>query len=56
MRKVLKDLGMEINEVDKTDFIKTAKEKIYPAYYETIGNGDAEYGKELVDRVMSANK
>jgi len=56
MRKVLTDLGMKINEVDKTEFIKTAKENIYPSYYETIGDGDAEYGKELVDRVMNANK
>lgn len=56
MRKVLKDLGMEINEVDKTEFIKTAKENIYPSFYETIGAGNAKYGEELVLKAMDAKK
>jgi tripartite ATP-independent transporter DctP family solute receptor len=54
MKKVLQEKGMEINEVDKTKFIETSQEKIYPAYYETIGGGDADYGKELVQRVVNA--
>jgi tripartite ATP-independent transporter DctP family solute receptor len=54
MKKVLQEKGMEINEVDKTNFIETSQEKIYPAYYETIGGGDADYGKELVQRVVNA--
>ncbi len=53
MRKVLKEKGMEINEVDKTEFLKTAQENIYPAYYETLGSGNADYGKELVERVVN---
>ncbi len=53
MKKVLEEKGMEINEVDKTKFIETAQEKIYPAYYETLGDGDEEYGKELVERVVN---
>ncbi len=54
MRKVLKEeKGMEINEVDKTDFLKTAQEKIYPAYYEIVGSGNEEYGKDLVERVVN---
>jgi len=44
---------MEINEVDKTEFLKTAQENIYPAYYETLGSGNAEYGKELVESVVN---
>jgi tripartite ATP-independent transporter DctP family solute receptor len=54
MKKVLQEKGMEINEVDKTKFIETSQEKIYPAYYETIGGGDADYGKELVQRIVNA--
>ncbi len=54
MKKVLQEKGMEINEVDKTKFIETAQEKIYPAYYETLGGGNADYGKELVQRVVDA--
>ena len=53
MVKVLKEKGMEINEVDKTDFLKAAQENIYPAYYETLGSGNADYGKELVERVVN---
>ena len=51
MRKVLEEKGMKINEVDKTDFIKAAQEKIYPAFYKTVGGGDEPFGKELVMRV-----
>ncbi|MBN1333618.1 MAG: DctP family TRAP transporter solute-binding subunit [Synergistales bacterium] len=54
MRKVLTEKGMEINEVDKTDFIKAAQEKIYPSFYATIGGGDEAYGKELVERVTNS--
>jgi len=54
MKKVLQEKGMEINEVDKTKFIETSQEKIYPAYYETIGGGDSDYGKELVQRIVNA--
>jgi len=54
MKKVLQEKGMEINEVDKTKFIETSQEKIYPAYYETVGGGDADYGKELVQRIVNA--
>lgn len=52
MRKVLEEKGMEINEVEKTKFLETAQQNIYPAYYETLGSGDEEYGKELVERVV----
>ncbi|MDK2794595.1 MAG: hypothetical protein PWP75_1224, partial [Caldanaerobacter sp.] len=52
MKKVLAEKGMEINEVDKTEFMKVSREKIYPAYYKVIGGGDEAYGKELVDRIL----
>lgn len=54
MRNVLQEKGMKINEVDKTEFLQTSQEKIYPAYYKTLGNGDEEYGKNLVTRVVNA--
>jgi len=53
MKKVLQEKGMEINEVDKTKFIETAQQKIYPSYYETVGGGNADYGKELVERIVT---
>ena len=52
MMTVLREKGMEINEVDKSDFIKAAQSKIYPSYYEVVGGGDEAYGKELVQRVV----
>jgi len=53
MKKVLQEKGMEINEVDKTKFLETAQQKIYPSYYETVGGGNADYGKELVESIVS---
>jgi tripartite ATP-independent transporter DctP family solute receptor len=53
MRTVLEEKGMKINEVDKTEFLTTAQEKMYPAYYATLGNGNEEAGKELVHRVIN---
>ena len=51
MRTVLKEKGMEINEVDKTDFIETAQTKLYPSYYSVVGGGDEAYGKELIEKI-----
>jgi TRAP-type transport system periplasmic protein len=52
MKKVLREEGMEINEVDKTEFINTAKKIIYPNYYAKLGGGEKEYGKDLVERIL----
>ena len=43
---------MKINEVEKDAFIETAEENIYPSYYETLGSGDAERGKELISTIL----
>lgn len=52
IRGVLEEKGMVINEVNKSEFIEVAKEKIYPMSYETIGKGDAEKAKQLVQRIL----
>lgn len=52
MRKDLESLGMKINKVEKDAFIETAEEKIYPSYYEVLGSGDAERGKELISIIL----
>ena len=49
----LKSEGMEVNEVDKSGFIKAAQEEIYPKFYETIGGGDAAAGKALIEEVVN---
>jgi len=54
MMDVLREKGMVINEVNKTAFVSTAKEKIYPSFYTVIGKGNEEYGKDLVKRALDA--
>ncbi|WP_328187135.1 DctP family TRAP transporter solute-binding subunit [Marinobacter sp. OP 3.4] len=53
IRGVLEEKGMQINEVDKSDFIEVAKQDIYPTSYETIGEGDADKARELVQRILN---
>lgn len=53
IRGVLESEGMMINEVDKSDFIKVAKEEIYPMSYAAIGDGDAAKAEKLVQRILS---
>jgi tripartite ATP-independent transporter DctP family solute receptor len=53
IRGVLEDEGMKINEVDKSDFIRVAKEDIYPMSYEKIGDGDAAKAEKLIQRILS---
>lgn len=53
MRDALEDKGMEINEVDKSDFIKVAKEVIYPKAYAIIGDGDAAKAEKLIQRILN---
>lgn len=55
IRSVLEENGMVINEVDKSAFIETGLNDIYPAYYETIGGGDAEKGEAIVKQVVDAS-
>tara|TARA_R110001583_G_scaffold195378_1_gene372428 strand:- start:2213 stop:3235 length:1023 start_codon:yes stop_codon:yes gene_type:complete len=50
---VLEEKGMLINKVDKTAFIEVAKEKIYPASYAAIGEGDIDKAKKLVQGILS---
>lgn len=52
MRKDLESQGMKINKVEKDTFIETAMEKIYPSFYELLGSGDAERGKELISTIL----
>lgn len=54
MLGVLKDLGMEINEVEKDGFVKVSVEKVYPKFYKVIGEGDEARGKALVEQAQSA--
>lgn len=54
IRSILEEKGMIINEVDKDSFIETGLNEIYPEYYETLGDGDAVKGEELVKRVLEA--
>jgi hypothetical protein len=54
MLGVLKDLGMEINEVEKDGFVKVSVEKVYPKFYKAIGEGDEARGKALVEQAQSA--
>lgn len=53
IRGVLEDKGMVINEVDKSAFIEVAKEEIYPASYEAIGEGDADKARKLVQGILN---
>ncbi len=45
--------GMEvIEDFDKEGFAELAR-KVYPDFYETIGNGDTEAGKALIEEVLA---
>ena len=45
--------GMEINDCDIPAFAALAREKVWPNYYATIGGGDAEAGKALLDSIVA---
>lgn len=44
--------GMEINEVDITPFVDIAHDEVWPKYYDLVGNGDAEAGKALLEKIL----
>jgi len=50
----LEDEGMEVNEVSDdfvNDFRSIMEKEVYPDYYEEIGDGDKEKGKEIIDSI-----
>jgi|SRR5699024_4795282 len=52
----LKEEGMEINEVSNDfieDFRSIMEEKVYTDYYEKIGDGDEEKGKEIIEKIAN---
>ena len=53
IRGVLEEKGMVVNEVDKSDFIGSRQGEIYPMSYETIGEGDADKARDLVQRILN---
>lgn len=48
----LKEQGFEVVDFDKSYFQKVS-EDLWPDFYETIGNGDAEEGKWLVESIRA---
>lgn len=49
----LEAAGMEVNDVDIDAFAKIAREEVWPKFYSTLGNGDEEAGKALVEQILS---
>lgn len=59
MADVLRKHGMEINEVPlatKQTFAASARETVYPMFYQKIGRGDAKAGQDLISKVLEAAK
>lgn len=53
-KKTVQEKGMEIHELeDRDEWIKRAR-TTWDQFYESIGNGDAERGKEIVEQIRSA--
>lgn len=48
--------GMEINDCNIDAFAQIAREKVWPEYYEVIGNGDAEAGKAMLDSIVAVGE
>ncbi|MPN03590.1 Solute-binding protein [bioreactor metagenome] len=55
MLEELKKQGFEVVDFDKAYFQKVS-EKLWPDFYETIGNGDKEEGKWLVESIRALSK
>lgn len=48
--------GMEANDCDIDAFAAIAREKVWPSYYEVVGDGDAEAGKALLDSIVAVGE
>lgn len=48
--------GMEINDCDIDAFAAIAREKVWPTYYEVVGDGDADAGKALLDSIVAVGE
>ena len=52
-KKVMLANGMKIvKPTDKEEWMKAAK-KVWPRFYELVGNGNAKRGQEVIDKALA---